>query len=70
MSNRLNMIEALKAHASAHIHKHKCNVEVYLDNPVGVGEHPGIMDAIEQELDEMARYEDQLEVLNKYFPNL
>ena len=65
---RLQLIEALKAHANGHIAKHKANVEVYMNNPVGVGEHPDIIEAIEQELDEIARYNDQVEMLNKYFP--
>ena len=39
-----------------------------MNNPVGVGEHPDIIEAIEQELDEIARYDDQVEMLNKYFP--
>ena len=65
---RLQLIEALKAHANGHISKHKANVEVYMNNPVGVGEHPDIIEAIEQELDEIARYNDQVEMLNKYFP--
>jgi len=65
---RLQLLEALKAHANGHISKHKANIEVYLANPVGVGEHPDIIEAIEQELDEIARYNDQVEMLNKYFP--
>ena len=64
---RLEMIDALKQHAKAHIDKHRMNVEVYLKNPVGVGEHPQIMDTIEKELEEIANYDDQLNVLNKDF---
>ena len=65
---RLQLLEALKAHANGHISKHQANVEVYMTNPAGVGEHPDIIEAIEQELDEIARYNDQVEMLNKYFP--
>lgn len=61
------MIAAARAHAHAHIEKHRMNVEVYLQNPVGVGEHSDIMDAIEKELEEMAKYQDQIEILDKYF---
>lgn len=61
------MIQALKEHAKAHIEKHRMNVEVYLNNPVGVGEHSDIMDTIEKELNLIAEYHDQLEVLNTYF---
>ena len=61
------MLEAVRRHAKAHIEKHRVNVEVYLRNPVGVGEHSDIMDAIEKELIHMAEYEDHLEILEKYF---
>lgn len=64
---REQMITALKNHALAHIEKHRMNVEVYLNNPVGVGEHANIMDTIEKELNAIAEYHDQLEVLATYF---
>jgi hypothetical protein len=64
---REQMINALKQHAQAHIDKHRINIEVYLNNPVGVGEHNDIMDTIEKELNLIAEYHDQLEVLNTYF---
>jgi hypothetical protein len=64
---REQMIIALRKHAEAHIEKHRMNVEVYLNNPVGVGEHSDIMDTIEKELNLMAEYMDQLEVLDQYF---
>ena len=64
---REEMINALKSHAVAHIEKHRMNVEIYLNNPVGVGEHSDIMDTIEKELNHMAEYHDQLEILNTYF---
>ena len=61
------MIAAARGHAIAHVEKHKMNVEVYLTNPAGIGEHSDIMDAIEKELDEMAKYNDHIEMLDKYF---
>jgi hypothetical protein len=64
---RKEMLEATRQHAIAHVNKHKMNVEVYLNNPVGVGEHSDIMDAIEKELEEMAKYNDHIEILDKYF---
>lgn len=64
---RKQMLNALKSHAVAHIEKHRMNVEIYLNNPVGVGEHSDIMDTIEKELNAIAEYHDQLEVLNTYF---
>ena len=65
--NRTNMIQAIKSHAEGHIKKHTMNVEIYLKNSVGVGEHPDIIEAIEKELKLIAEYDDQLEVIKKYF---
>ena len=64
---RDQLLKALLAHAQGDIQKHVANVEVYLQNPAGIGEHSNIVEAIEQELDIIAKYHDQLEVINKYF---
>ena len=64
---REQLISAVKAHAQVEIAKHKVNVNVYLEHPVGIGEHSDISEAIQCELDKIARYEDQLNVLDKYF---
>tara|TARA_A100001391_G_scaffold43421_1_gene25224 strand:- start:415 stop:624 length:210 start_codon:yes stop_codon:yes gene_type:complete len=64
---RDKMISALLAHAQGDIQKHKMNVEVYLTSPVGIGEHSNVMEAIEEELNMIAKYEDQVSVLKKHF---
>tara|TARA_R100001510_G_C7557522_1_gene138852 strand:- start:280 stop:489 length:210 start_codon:yes stop_codon:yes gene_type:complete len=64
---REKLIAALLAHAQGDIQKHKMNVEVYLNNPVGIGEHSDIMEAIETELNMIAKYEDQVSVIKKHF---
>ena len=64
---REQLLRAVLAHASGEIEKHKVNVNVYLEHPVGIGEHSDISEAIQCELDKIARYEDQLNVLDKYF---
>jgi len=64
---RDQLLKALLAHAQGDIQKHVANVEVYLQNPAGIGEHSNIVEAIEQELDIIAKYHDQIEVINKYF---
>ena len=61
------LIKSLLAHAQGEIAYHKANVHVYLNNPVGIGEHPDVMGAITDELDQIAKYHDQLEVLDRYF---
>ena len=64
---RDQLIKALLAHAEGDIAKHKANIEVYLANPVGIGEHSNIVEAIEGELDMIAKYQDQIDIINKYF---
>ena len=64
---REQMIKALLAHAQGDIAKHRANVEIYLTNHVGIGEHSDIMESIENELNMIAKYEDQVEVIRKYF---
>ena len=64
---RDQLIKALLAHAQGDIAKHKANVEVYLTSPVGIGEHSNVVEAIEEELNMIAKYQDQIDVINKYF---
>ena len=58
---------AFLSHADGHIKKHVANVEVLLNNPRGIGEHGDIISEIEKELEEVAKYEDLITVMNKYF---
>ena len=64
---RDQIIKALLAHAQGDIAKHRANVEVYLTNPVGIGEHSNVMEAIEEELNMIAKYQDQIDVIQKYY---
>ena len=64
---REQMIKALLAHAQGDIAKHRANVEIYLTNPVGIGEHSNVMEAIEEELNMIAKYQDPIDVIQKYF---
>ena len=64
---RDQLIKALLAHAQGDIQKHVANVEVYLTNPAGICEHSNIVESIEEELNMIAKYQDQIDVINKYF---
>ena len=64
---RDDLIKASEKHFESHIEKHRINVEILLENQVGVAEHPDIMETIEKELALISEYEDKLEVLRKYF---
>ena len=66
---REQLLKAVLAHATGEIEKHKANVNVYLEHPMGIGEHSDITEAIQVELDKIARYHDQVEVIDHYFKN-
>ena len=57
----------MRSHAQGHIDKHKMNVEVYLANPAGIGEHPDVFEAMEGEILEMAKYQDVLDMISTHF---
>ena len=61
------ILNAIKKHAEGHIAKHKANVNILIKKNVGVAEHPDVIETIEKELDIIAKYDDQLEMLKKYF---
>tara|TARA_R110000803_G_scaffold20188_1_gene52208 strand:- start:629 stop:832 length:204 start_codon:yes stop_codon:yes gene_type:complete len=64
---RSMMIEAARKHAEGALALHRANIEVYLTNPAGIGEHSDVMEAVQAELDKMAEADDRLEMLTKYF---
>tara|TARA_B100000073_G_scaffold291837_1_gene254914 strand:- start:301 stop:528 length:228 start_codon:yes stop_codon:yes gene_type:complete len=64
---RQRTLEALRSAALGEIAKAEVNVEVYLHNPVGIGEHPDVLAAIQEQLDVIAESEERLQVLDKYF---
>ena len=64
---RDRLLKAVTEYLKGGIAKHKANIEVYLNQTVGIGEHSDIVDTIEKELELLSSYEDKLEVLNKHF---
>ena len=66
---REQLIKALLAHAQGDIAKHKANIEVYLANPVGIGEHSDVMGTIDGEINAIAQAHEKIEIINHYFLN-
>ena len=62
-----NLIKALAAKYNADILNAKANIEVYVTNPAGIGEHPDLAGAIDSQVDVIAHAEDKLEVINKHY---
>lgn len=64
---REKLLKALLSHAQGELDKHLANIEVYLKQPVGVGEHIDVVETMEKELLKVADYDAQIEMLTKYF---
>jgi len=61
------LIDGLIAKYNGDIGAARANVQVYLTNPVGIGEHPDIIAAIDVELIKIAEAEDKLLAVEKHF---
>lgn len=64
---RSQIISAMIRKLEGQIEYHKVNIEVYMQHPVGIGEHPDIMEAVESELVKLAEADEKLSTLTKYF---
>ena len=60
------IIGALKTKLLGQMNSHIANIEVMMTNPVGVGDHPTIIDTIEKELGALEESSGKLNVLVKY----
>ena len=58
---------ALKKKYEAEIAMAMANIQVYLDNPAGIGEHPDLIAALDMEMTKLAEAEDKLQCLVKNY---
>ena len=61
------MLDALMLQYLAEIAKAKSNIKVYMENPVGIGEHPDLAAAVDSQIELIANAEDKMSVLQKYY---
>ncbi len=64
---REHMLNALRAYYTGHIEKHKMNIENLITNNVGVAEHPDHIETISKEVESLAKYDEMLHMVDKYF---
>ena len=57
--------ENMMSYLTGKVKYHQANVRIYLQSPVGIGEHPDIMAAIEEELAKAAEYQEKLDQLGE-----
>ena len=60
-------IKAMKRLYNAEIDVYKAEVQNYLDNPVGVGEHGNLIETMDTLVAKIAEAEDKLFVLETHF---
>ena len=64
---REQLLTALRAYYVGNIEKHKMNIENLIMNSVGVAEHPDYIETISKEMAEVAKYDEMLQMIDKYF---
>ena len=60
------IIEALMAKYKGVIAETSANVEIYMRNPNGIGEHPEILESIDTQLEKLTAAQEKLEALEKF----
>ena len=59
------ILEALKKRYQGQIAEGYATVNIYLQNPVGIGEHPQHLDEIDKLLQKIVDAEEKLSIVNK-----
>ena len=63
-----NIVRALSLKYQSEIESARANIEVYMNNPAGIGEHPDIVQAVDSELVKLSTAEDKLASLESNYP--
>ena len=66
---RKKLVEALKDKQRAEYSTAHASLEIYMTNPVGIGEHPQHLEEMDKWIEQMADAQDKLDILeNEYQP--
>ena len=57
------ILRALQAKYEGERQYHKANIEIYLSNPAGIGEHSDVLAAIDVELERMVAADEKIHIL-------
>jgi hypothetical protein len=66
MSKRTAMLASLRARYEADIAEADTTINIYLDNPVAIGEHPQHLEEIDKLLNKIAEAKDKMEALEAF----
>tara|TARA_Y100000310_G_scaffold245908_1_gene250943 strand:+ start:330 stop:536 length:207 start_codon:yes stop_codon:yes gene_type:complete len=64
---RIRKVNVLKLIYEAQVESAKVDIDNYLDNSVGVAEHPNLMDSLDDLVTKLSTIEDKLICLKKNF---
>ena len=65
--NRKPLFRAALARFEAQKEEAKATIEIYLTNPVGIGEHSNLLDEVEKHKAALADAEEKISVLKSHF---
>ena len=62
------ILEALRARYEAEIAEADATANIYLENSVGIGEHPQHIEEVDKQIDRIANAKEKLQVLDEFEP--
>ena len=62
------ILDALRAKYEAEIAEADATANIYLENSVGIGEHPQHIDEVNKQVEKIANAKEKLEVLDEFEP--
>jgi|TARA_R110000803_G_scaffold42946_2_gene91939 hypothetical protein len=60
------ILDALEARYEAQVAEADATIKIYLENPVGIGEHPQHIDEIDKQLQKIAEADEKLKALKDF----
>jgi|TARA_R110000824_G_scaffold162596_1_gene338281 hypothetical protein len=60
------ILTALEARYEAHIAEADATLKIYLNNSVGIGEHPQHIDEVDKQIEKIANAEEKIKVLKQF----
>ena len=60
------ILDALEKKYESDISKADATIKVYLENPVGIGEHPQIVDEVDKQISSICKAKEKLEELKNF----
>jgi len=64
---KTRIVKALLLKYEGVIAEAKMNIDIYLEKPAGIGEHPEILESIDLQVAKIAEAEDKISTLQKHF---